>query len=264
MNAEAQVTTVEPLIETVRRERVEAQARTVELARARHQLERVLAGEQLVGYACACKCWSLKLPLGGDDPAAEATATADILERHVEHVERGINTTLEFGYGVRCTPFAARDNQTGQVRFTGIMCGSRAPRKRCQVCKVNWSVAQCDYPTGGKCRRCKGLKIARGHNCEPCAGTGRQMCNQHLCIDCRAHRDPAEDYCPTHRTLAGFGPLLKKEVCAWSTTPQLVNRKCLRESCVMQIAFGQRVLYFPRRARAMCVACGQQYEQLFT
>lgn len=50
----------------------------------------------------------------------------------------------------------------------------------------------------------------------------------------------------------------------WTTKPQIVNRKCLHAGCEVRLEYGTRVLYFIKRARAMCAACGEQYKQLFT
>lgn len=181
---------------------------------------------------------------------------------------------MELGYTTgRCTPF--RLVSDGQPVTHGILCGARTPRRKCQVCKTGASVAQCDYPTGKACRKCKGqgqthigsMEVTeetvadgiRTFNCHSCAGTGRAMCNTHLCRGCRGHIEPDEDYCPDHRQLAGLPPLVKREECRQVTAPLIVNQKCLRESCSVLISADEPVLYFPRRRRAMCAACGEEY-----
>lgn len=181
---------------------------------------------------------------------------------------------MELGYTEGgCTPF--RLESPGQPVTHGILCGGRAPRHRCQVCKTGASVAQCDYPTGKACRKCKGkgqthidsLEVTaetmadgiRTFNCYSCAGTGRAMCNKHLCRACRGHLEPDEDYCPDHRVAAGLPPLIKREPCQQVTAPMIVKRKCLRESCTVEISADEPVLYFPRRRRAMCASCGEEY-----
>jgi hypothetical protein len=149
----------------------------------------------------------------------------------------------------------------GEV-VTGIICGGRTGRNRCQVCKKHWSVAQCDYPTGGPCMKCKGagqVGAVRPANCHDCAGTGRAMCNRRLCGNCRA-KGPGqdEDYCPDHRTRAGLK--LKRETCSWTNGAEpLLRRDCLHAGCQEVVEYGARVLYFPLRRRAMCASCGEAY-----
>ena len=95
----------------------------------------------------------------------------------------------------RCTSF--RVIEEGRPVTRGILCGSRAPRRKCQVCKKKWSIAQCDYPVGGDCKKCKGkgqthigaLEVTeetvkdgiRAYLCHDCAGTARAMCNKRVC-----------------------------------------------------------------------------------
>ncbi|MCI0489368.1 MAG: hypothetical protein L0229_22475 [Blastocatellia bacterium] len=178
---------------------------------------------------------------------------------------------LDSGSG--CMP--VRVIEGDRVVSTGIVCGVRAPRKRCSFCK-GWSAAQCDYPIGGKCKTCKGegrvhpdwvKKIqdrgaevpegARSYLCDTCAGTGRAMCNKRICGRCRAHREPDEDYCPDHRVAAGFK--LRRELCGWQTEVMVISRACLHRGCPALIEFGARVLFFPGRNRAMCESCGEEY-----
>ncbi|HEX8177888.1 MAG TPA: hypothetical protein VF543_22555 [Pyrinomonadaceae bacterium] len=239
-------------LEEVRRKRAEARAREAEQERHRHQLLEARDPKgALVGFSCACKLWGLNLPLG--DETAVAAATADILQQHLEHAETESEVIVEWGYGVTCTPIVIRHR--GHIS-TGWICGGRTRRKRCQACKKGWSVAQCDFPTGGVCKKCKGEGVKDGHNCEHCSGTGLRMCSRHLCCDCRAHVEPDEDYCPEHTLLAG---LIKRELCEWTKSPVINSRKCLHRECEVLIAYGERVLFFPKKCRAMCEACGEMY-----
>jgi hypothetical protein len=227
----------ESLIETVRRERRRAIEREPELEAARHSLQ---FGQRDSGHFayCACQLWTLEAVLCATRELAEKA----VGDRHLEHVERLKRLKGEFGF---------------------IVCGGSRGRKRCQSCTKNWASAQCDYPTGGDCPKCKGSGVLRGYNCGPCAGTGRKMCNKHLCSVCTAKGEPDEDYCPDHRVLAGFPPLVFRELCAWSKWPPLLNRRdCLRESCEQLIEYGDQVLYFPRRGRAMCRPCGKEYMRI--
>ncbi|MEO6390823.1 MAG: hypothetical protein ABIP75_03165 [Pyrinomonadaceae bacterium] len=147
---------------------------------------------------------------------------------------------------------------SGEVT-TGIVCFGRGSSRRCEVCRKNTSVAQCDYPTGDACKSCKGKGKRGGGKCHPCAGSGFGMCNKHLCSECRGHIEPDEDYCPDHRVPAGLPPLLKRESCRWTTEPTLLRRDCLRQQCTTLIEYGQRVLFFAKRHRAMCSDCGEEY-----
>ena len=170
--------------------------------------------------------------------------------------------TIEWGKDVPvvCTPVRIT-TPSGEVT-TGTVCfdRSRSPRRRCDFCHNNWSVAQCDYPTGGPCKQCKGKKTRGGGKCHSCAATGYQMCNRRVCASCRAHRDPDEDYCPDHRERAGFPPLIKREKCYWTNKADgVLRRDCLHQGCEAAISYGNRVLYFPLRRRAMCEACGGRY-----
>ncbi|MEN3329108.1 MAG: hypothetical protein V7638_3915 [Acidobacteriota bacterium] len=38
----------------------------------------------------------------------------------------------------------------------GFVCGHEAPRRKCQFCRQRPGENQCDFLTGGKCRKCKG------------------------------------------------------------------------------------------------------------
>lgn len=248
------------LLEMVRRERAEALAREPELEAARHQLSVTLHNSTMFTAQCSCRWWAIE-NYQVSHSVDEAAARQLVEERHREHV---LNmggpggTKVKLGYTTgKCTPMTIT-TQVGSVSF-GVLCNDRAKRNRCQVCKENWSIAQCDYPVGGPCKKCRGSGVKDGYNCQTCAGTGRRMCNRYLCNDCRTHREPEEDYCPEHRVAAGFPPLVRKEPCAWALKPQLVNRKCLREKCGVLISADDRVLYFPRRRRAMCLACGRVY-----
>lgn len=211
---------------------------------------------------CSCRWWAIENHKTSH-PVDEGVARILVSVRHAEHV---LNmggpggSKVEIGYGVKCSPLRITDRD-GLVS-TGMLCGPALGRKRCQVCKKNWSVAQCDMPTGGSCKKCQGSGVKDGYNCEPCAGTGRAMCNRHLCGGCRAHLEPDEDYCPDHRAAAGLAPLIRKEPCAWMVRPRIVNRKCLRESCVYVISADDHVLFFVRRNRAMCEECGEEYLRL--
>lgn len=150
----------------------------------------------------------------------------------------------------------------GQVA-RGFLCGSRTRRRRCAFCDSGWQTALCDYPTGGPCPKCKGTKRRSGKPCHPCAATGYWMCNKPICSSCRAHRDPDEDYCPEHRQMAGFAPLIRREACSWTNRASgLIRRDCLHAGCMELLAYGNRVLYFPRRRRAMCEGCGERYLQI--
>jgi hypothetical protein len=89
------------------------------------------------------------------------------------------------------------------------------------------------------------------------------MCNKPVCSRCAAHREPDEDYCPEHRQLAGFAPLIRREPCAWTDRAHgLIHRECLHAGCAELLAYGSRVLYFARRRRAMCEACGERYLEI--
>jgi hypothetical protein len=245
--------TAESSIEAVRREREEAAAREPELERARHTLRFVKASNDstLVHALCGCGLWQL------ENLDLEAEGVREDLEAlHRQHVERRADVKVEIGGGAGCLPIRITDKE-GAVT-TGIICTGRRSRTRCSFCS-NYSVAQCDYPLEGKCKKCKGTGVKNGFNCHPCAGTGRLMCNKQLCKTCRAHKEPDEDYCPGHRAAAGFPPAIRKEPCDWMVRPKIVNRKCLRESCATIITAEDHALFFPHRSRAMCEACGEKY-----
>ena len=50
---------------------------------------------------------------------------------------------------------------------------------------------------------------------------------------------------------------LDAEPSHWAVAPAVVHRACLQEGCGRLISADDRVLYFPRRARAMCPPCGE-------
>lgn len=70
-----------------------------------------------------------------------------------------------------CRYFRSPD---GKVQ--GIICGSRAPVKRCSVCQRP-STRECDYPT-------------------PTRKSG--TCDKPLCAKCARQVGPDRDYCPSH------------------------------------------------------------------
>jgi hypothetical protein len=56
----------------------------------------------------------------------------------------------------------------------GILCGGRAPRRRCQIpgCR-EWAAFECDYPTAkGTCdlRICRGHRVAIAPDVDYCEG----------------------------------------------------------------------------------------------
>lgn len=262
------------LLEAVRRERAEAEERERERDRASHALRVHMQTPTTFTASCACGMWALENNQVSHPIDAEA-ARLLVAARHEEHRDQAdVKMELSRSEG-RCTSFRMI-NKKGVAVTHGTLLASRAPRTRCQFCKTNWSTGRCDYPTGGKCRKCKGTGLRhigslevtdetltdgiRAFTCFDCAGTGRAMCNKRICAECGVHREPDEDYCPDHRERAGFGPpLLKREVCRWETAPRIVNRKCLRESCSTILNADDRVLYFPRRSRGMCQGCGDHY-----
>ncbi len=210
--------------------------------------------------------------MGADEPLLERVRREraeaerqEAVKREEDQKELGLEGyTLEWGKDapVGCTPVRIT-GPSGQVS-TGMACfGRGARRRRCEFCNQDWSVAQCDYPTGGPCPKCKGKKTRGSRPCHDCAGTGYRMCNRRLCKACRAHREPDEDYCPDHRVYAGFPPLVKRERSFWTTTArEIINRKCLHKECETIISYSDRVLFFPNRKRAMCERCGTNYLEL--
>jgi hypothetical protein len=237
----------ERLIEATRHERAEAEARDL-----RRQFDSHALKVEDSRATCACGMWSMAFT--GDGAEAEG--------HHAEHVKRMV-AKVELSGGAGCQTM--RSTTAGGEVITGIICGGRTGRKRCQVCKKYWSAAQCDYPTGGPCKKCQGkgskggVEGLRAYNCDTCAGTGRAMCNRHLCGSCTA-KGPGqdEDYCPDHRVLAGLK--MKREPCRWTKeAEQLTRRDCVHQGCTALVEFGVRCLYFPTRRRAMCSACGEAY-----
>lgn len=247
----------ERLIAAVRRNREQAALRERELAAARHELKISRTKGPLVYTAsCSCGLWAL------EDQKLSHPLDADAVRilvgpRHAEHVLKVAERRVELGYSEgRCTPVkvTGADSRVGY----GMMCGRRGGRKRCQFCKTRWADSQCDYPMGGNCRKCQGAGVRDGYNCHDCAGTGRAMCNKHVCSRCRAHREPDEDYCPDHRERAGFARLLVREVCVWLGEARF-SGKCVHRGCERVVAAGERALWFPERRRLMCEECGDLY-----
>lgn len=196
---------------------------------------------------------------------ARAAAAEASLDEQVKSKLGVAGYTAEFGpeSPTGCTPVLVT-GPSGQVA-SAWLCLGRTRRRRCDFCDDNWSSTRCDYPTGGACPRCKGRgkQVRSGKPCGACVGTGYRMCNQPICSRCSAHRDPDEDFCPDHREVAGFAPLVRREVCAWTTRAAgLIRRNCLHQGCPRLLQYGQRVLYFGRRRRAMCAACGARYLEI--
>ncbi len=233
------------LIEAVRRERTEALAREPQLERERHQFALGQPEDGLAVARCSCGVWKF-----GPFPPEHL---ADAQSQHERHVDRATGTKFEIGYGVRCKTFRVT-NPEGRVS-TGFVCGRNTSRKRCQVCKTGWSDAQCDYPTGGACKKCKGTGVRDGFNCHDCAGTARAMCNMHLCSACRTQVAPDEDYCPTHRALAGVPSPKPPLDGVWLYS---VRTATLCWRCQDEIAVGHtRAMWFPEKQKLMCAACGE-------
>lgn len=269
MSAEEPPDIVHKLLAEVRLERVAARAREREFDVARHRF--LIGRKDGCFFAhCSCNLWTLEAVLSKTEELASAAGEA----KHKEHVAKVTAKRFEIGYaGGKCTPVTITEENGGVSH--GHICGPRAPRKKCQVCKVNWSVAECDFPIGGLCKKCVGQGYvwdstgkAKGDpaafsdeqiNCHACAGTGRQMCNARICESCRTHVEPDEDYCPLHARLAGLEPRIKREPCLWTKDPELINRACLRPSCKVIVGPEARVLYFFKRGRAMCLECGRDY-----
>jgi hypothetical protein len=86
-----------------------------------------------------------------------------------------------------------------------------------------------------------------------------------MCATCAAHVEGQDkDYCPDHRVLAGFAPLVWREKCWWLDRAR-VGGACLHRGCPDVIEPGQmRVLFFPKRGRVMCASCGEEYLRITT
>src|ERR1044071_1851450 len=140
------------LLRTVRREREEAKERSLERQRLAHALA-VEVHVSGMTATCSCGMWVLenqKVSHPVDRDAARALVEA----RHEDH-RKSMAASVTWGYSTgRCLPFAAVDGH-GRIT-TGHISVSGGRRNRCQVCRRNWSSAQCDYPVGGKCAKCKG------------------------------------------------------------------------------------------------------------
>jgi hypothetical protein len=160
------------------------------------------------------------------------------------------------------------DHETGTVS-TGFVCGHGRAPKKCKFCKTRFGEFACDYPLGTKCKACKGTgteyveshfkTYSKPEPCDKCEGTGKATCSKLICSLCRRSKDGG-DYCPDHRERAGIVEKIKREPCQWIALPcELKNPKCLHNGCVEELSQGDRALFFPRRARAMCVPCGQSY-----
>jgi hypothetical protein len=187
--------------------------------------------------------------------------------------------------------------QMGNRDFA-IICGDQAkPLPKCQFCHTRDGENQCDYPTGGKCPKCKGFgklqpdkrqqhfeqtfteaiaihesgsDLARtaqqglealqtSLRCHDCAGTGKAMCNRYFCgRSCGVRVSPDEGYCPDHLERAGKTRPIIKERCWWLDEAKYAGT-CLRASCNTEIEVGERCLYFPERRRVMDEACGEEY-----
>jgi hypothetical protein len=88
------------------------------------------------------------------------------------------------------------------------------------------------------------------------------MCNRRICKSCVAHVEGEDvDYCPEHRVLAGFPPLVKKEPFKWLAAAR-TGGACVHRGCPVEVKAGERALYFSKRQRVMCEACGEAYEKL--
>lgn len=183
------------------------------------------------------------------------------LEKVAGQLERdGFKVEVGDGPG-KCSPLRITYPDGSVVG--GVLCGGRrAPRRRCEFCRANWSSVECDYLTGGPCKKCKGTGRRSGGECHACVGRGEAMCNRRACDTCAAHRDPDTDFCPDHRVQMGFPPLVRREPCYWiggGRVPLVVNRKCLHRGCETLVEAGEPALYFQRRGRAMCAPCGEAY-----
>ena len=256
----------EALLAAVREERLAAEA----AARASVHEPHVVEDEagRMLGVACACKLWALDLPLGSD-PAVRAAATADIQRAHQAHVTERLERQARFRFGdpgLRCRPLYEMTPQ-GARSFVGFVCGQRAPRRRCDFCRLLDYVRLCDFPVGGTCPKCKAVGGKKPRGCRSCAGTGRKMCNRPVCTACVASRplgSDSEDYCPGHRVAAGFPALIWREECRWLDRARF-GGACLHRGCPDVIEPGQmRVLFFPKRGRVMCSSCGDEYLMVST
>lgn len=178
-----------------------------------------------------------------------------------------------------------------------FICGDKPkPLPKCQFCHTRDGANQCDYPTGGPCKKCKGLgrrkpnkqeqhfeatfrgtlengtdahmvgvateglaALQASLKCHPCAGTGKAMCNLHFCgSHCGVRVSEDEGYCPDHMARAGKTRPPVKERCWWLDDAKFAGT-CLRASCHTEIEVGQRCLYFPDRKRVMDESCGEEY-----
>lgn len=253
---EAELPEGERIIAATRRERVEAEARDLKRQFDSHALKITRTGPLTFDASCACELWAIKdqqLSHRADNDACRLL----VAERHEEHVRSMVAKFETTGSG-GCQLFRATDGR-GRV-MTGVICTGRstAGRKRCQVCKskTRWSVAQCDFPVGGDCKKCKGTGLSGSYNCHDCAGTGRAMCNLQLCAACRVKGPGAdEDYCPAHRSAAGLK--LRREPCEWAQAD--VSSKCIHRGCETVVVEGERCLWFTKRLRPMCLKCGAEY-----
>ena len=255
--AEASLGDNERLLAATRRERVEAEARDLKQQFDSHTLS-------FQGFKAICSCEMFAIEDITRESKETKRAREIAVERHARHVRSMVAKTEWGGSGAGCQPFRST-TAAGRV-VTGIICTGRstAGRKRCQVCKSKrrWSVAQCDYPTGGPCKKCDGkgyrggVEGLKAYNCHDCAGTARAMCNVHLCSECRTKGPgPDEDYCPDHRSSAGIK--LKREPCEWAQSD--VTAKCIHKGCEEVVVEGERCLWFTRRHRPMCLKCGAEY-----
>ena len=194
--------------------------------------------------------------------AEKARAEAERLAQTRQ--ERGLpEYEVEWGKDAPTGCKPVRVTSQGQA-FTGFVCFGRraASRRRCEFCS-EWSSAQCDFPVGGPCKKCKGKGKRSGGECHACAATGYEMCNKRICKRCRAHADPDEDFCPDHRVAAGFEPFTKRERCYWMKSGNHHGGQCLHKGCPVVLEPGKPALYFPQRHRLMCEPCGERYLELF-
>jgi hypothetical protein len=250
------------LLQAVREKRAQAIEREAGGETGRHRLVIGMVSSTCYNARCTCGMWALE-NLRTSHPIDETAARALVSDQHRDHQQQmAVKVTYPSGTQGHCNPVVIR--RPGHAASFGIICNrGQSRRTRCKFCKVNWSVARCDFPTGGNCKKCHGSGVHQGYNCDPCAGTGHQMCNKHFCQKCGVHAAEDEDYCRDHQEQAGFGPpKFKREPCGWAIAPFIVNRKCLRESCSTIISAEGRVLFFAHRQRAMCQPCGTLYIEM--
>ena len=163
--------------------------------------------------------------------------------------------------------FEIVDKRT-DARSTGTVCvGSHAAERlpRCGWCRSRAGTDECDFVVGERCKACGGTKYKGLKPCPRCAGRGVELCNRRFCAKrgdgrCGVRVSKDESYCPGHAEAAGVmpRPKIRREECRWVESAP-VEGTCLHKGCPAVVRVGALCLYFPRRRRAMCEACGAAY-----